>query len=87
MRLCSSRCSRPALQRAGALADGWLASPAATGEVLSTETGIYRQAALAAGRRPLLTLTAPKRPGRYVLFVEARGHADRTTVLVRKRTR
>jgi hypothetical protein len=39
------------------------------------------------GRRPLLTLTAPKRPGRYVLFVEARGHADRTTVLVRKRTR
>ena len=39
------------------------------------------------GRRDVLVVTAPKRPGRYVLFVEARGHADRMTVLVRKRTR
>ncbi|HZQ35483.1 MAG TPA: LLM class flavin-dependent oxidoreductase [Dehalococcoidia bacterium] len=47
--------ARPALQRAGALGDAWLASPAAHGEHLTTQIDIYCQAASAAGRRPVLT--------------------------------
>jgi hypothetical protein len=34
---------------------------------------------------PLLVLRSPARPGRYTLFVEAAGHADRATVIVRAR--
>lgn len=34
---------------------------------------------------PLLVLRAPVRPGRYTLFVEANGHADRAAVIVRGR--
>lgn len=45
---------RPALERAGAMADGWLAVPGATGEELTTQTDIYRQAAAHAGRQPAL---------------------------------
>ncbi|HLZ69552.1 MAG TPA: LLM class flavin-dependent oxidoreductase [Dehalococcoidia bacterium] len=47
---------RPALERAGALADGWLAAPGATGEELTTQADIYRQAAANAGRRPELII-------------------------------
>jgi hypothetical protein len=37
------------------------------------------------GRGPLLVLRAPAVPGRYALFVEANGRADRATVIVRER--
>ncbi len=47
---------RPALARAGALADGWLAAPGATGEELTTQADIYREAAGRAGRRPKLLI-------------------------------
>jgi hypothetical protein len=33
----------------------------------------------------LLILRAPAVPGRYALFVEANGRADRATVIVRER--
>lgn len=46
--------ARPALQRAGALSDGWLASPGASGEDLQTQAAIYRRAAEDAGRMPHL---------------------------------
>ncbi|MGE5689936.1 MAG: FlgD immunoglobulin-like domain containing protein [Pseudomonadota bacterium] len=36
-------------------------------------------------RGPLLVLRAPGRPGRYTLFVEANGRADRAAVVVRAR--
>lgn len=48
--------ARPALQRAAAMGDAWLASPGATGEVLTTAIDIYRQAAADAGRRPVMTI-------------------------------
>jgi hypothetical protein len=32
----------------------------------------------------VLRLTAPKKPGRYVLTVSERGHLDRAKVVVRK---
>jgi alkanesulfonate monooxygenase SsuD/methylene tetrahydromethanopterin reductase-like flavin-dependent oxidoreductase (luciferase family) len=48
--------ARPALQRAGRLGDAWLASPAASGEVLATAIDTYRQAAAAAGRTPRLAI-------------------------------
>ena len=38
-------------------------------------------------RSSRLAVPAPARPGRYTLFVEAHGHGDRTTVIVRKRPR
>jgi hypothetical protein len=37
------------------------------------------------GRGPLLVLRSPAVPGRYTLFVEANGRADRATVIVRER--
>jgi alkanesulfonate monooxygenase SsuD/methylene tetrahydromethanopterin reductase-like flavin-dependent oxidoreductase (luciferase family) len=43
---------RPAVERAGRMADGWLASPGASGERLMTQTAIYRRAAEANGRAP-----------------------------------
>ncbi|MGH2587400.1 MAG: LLM class flavin-dependent oxidoreductase, partial [Dehalococcoidia bacterium] len=48
--------ARPALERAAALGDGWLAAPGAAGEELATAATIYRQAATHAGRAPLLTI-------------------------------
>jgi len=45
---------RPALERAGRMADGWLAAPGTYGEQLTTQADIYRQAAAAAGRKPEL---------------------------------
>lgn len=48
--------ARPALQRAAALADAWLAAPYGSGEELTTQIDIYRQAAADAGRRPVLTI-------------------------------
>jgi alkanesulfonate monooxygenase SsuD/methylene tetrahydromethanopterin reductase-like flavin-dependent oxidoreductase (luciferase family) len=48
--------ARPALERAARMADGWLAAPSATGEVLSTATTIYRQAAQREHRPSLLTI-------------------------------
>jgi len=48
--------ARPALERAARLGDGWLASPGAAGEVLSTAATIYRHAAERAGRPPLLAV-------------------------------
>lgn len=46
--------ARPALERAAALADGWLASPGAYGEQLSTQVEIYREAAARLSKRPEL---------------------------------
>jgi FlgD Ig-like domain len=37
-------------------------------------------------RPGLLVLRAPRAPGRYTLFVEANGHADKASVIVRPRT-
>jgi alkanesulfonate monooxygenase SsuD/methylene tetrahydromethanopterin reductase-like flavin-dependent oxidoreductase (luciferase family) len=48
--------ARPALERAGALGDAWLAAPGAVGEELITQADIYRQAAARAGRRPVLAI-------------------------------
>jgi hypothetical protein len=36
-------------------------------------------------RASVLRLRAPRRPGRYTLYVSANGHADRATVVVRRR--
>lgn len=47
---------RPAIERAGAMADGWLAVPGATGEELTTQADIYRQSAARAGRTPELII-------------------------------
>ncbi|MGD9890542.1 MAG: LLM class flavin-dependent oxidoreductase [Dehalococcoidia bacterium] len=47
--------ARPALERAARMADGWLASPSASGEILGTAATIYRQAAAREGRMPMLT--------------------------------
>lgn len=47
--------ARPALQRAAVMGDAWLATPGSTGETLATAANIYRQAAAAVGRRPVLT--------------------------------
>ena len=46
--------ARPALERAGRMADGWLASPGATGEHLTTAATIYRHSAQHEGRAPEL---------------------------------
>jgi alkanesulfonate monooxygenase SsuD/methylene tetrahydromethanopterin reductase-like flavin-dependent oxidoreductase (luciferase family) len=43
---------RPAVERAGRMAEGWLASPAATGERLTTQTAIYTRAAEENSRAP-----------------------------------
>jgi alkanesulfonate monooxygenase SsuD/methylene tetrahydromethanopterin reductase-like flavin-dependent oxidoreductase (luciferase family) len=48
--------ARPALERTARMADGWLASPGASGEVLGTAATIYRQAAEREGRTPILTI-------------------------------
>jgi alkanesulfonate monooxygenase SsuD/methylene tetrahydromethanopterin reductase-like flavin-dependent oxidoreductase (luciferase family) len=48
--------ARPALERTARMADGWLAAPGASGEVLGTQASIYRQAAEREGRSPLLTV-------------------------------
>ena len=48
--------ARPALQRAAAMGDVWLAAPGACGEELTTAVDIYRRAAADAGRRPVLTI-------------------------------
>jgi alkanesulfonate monooxygenase SsuD/methylene tetrahydromethanopterin reductase-like flavin-dependent oxidoreductase (luciferase family) len=48
--------ARPALERAAAMADGWLAAPSVTGEELATATAIYRTAAERAGKQPLLAI-------------------------------
>ncbi|HSC92845.1 MAG TPA: FlgD immunoglobulin-like domain containing protein [Gaiellaceae bacterium] len=55
---------------------------------VDTDARSYRW--LFAGRRgvasgALLVVRAPSRPGRYTLFVEANGHADRARVVVRGR--
>ena len=47
---------RPAVERAGRMADGWLASPGASGEQLATQAAIYRRAAADGGRRPYLAI-------------------------------
>ena len=46
--------ARPALERAACMGDGWLASPGATGEQLTTAATIYRQCAAREGRAPEL---------------------------------
>jgi len=46
--------ARPALERAAVMADGWLASPGAFGEELTTQIEIYREAAARRGKRPEL---------------------------------
>lgn len=69
--------ARPALQRAAAMGDGWLASPGATGEVLTTAIDIYQRAAAAAGRRPLLTI----RRDIYVGETDAEAEAATAPVL------
>lgn len=48
--------ARPAVQRAGAMGDAWLAAPGVTGEELTTSAEIYRQAAAHAGRSPVLAI-------------------------------
>lgn len=48
--------ARPALERTARMADAWLASPAASGEVLGTAAAVYRQAAERQGRAPVLTI-------------------------------
>ncbi len=48
--------ARPALQRAAALGDAWLAAPGACGEELTTAADIYRQTAAAAGCTPVLAI-------------------------------
>jgi alkanesulfonate monooxygenase SsuD/methylene tetrahydromethanopterin reductase-like flavin-dependent oxidoreductase (luciferase family) len=47
---------RPAVERAGRMADGWLASPGASGEQLATQAAVYRRAAEDGGRRPYLAI-------------------------------
>lgn len=46
----------PALRRAAAMGDVWLAAPGASGEQLETQANIYREAASRAGKRPVLTI-------------------------------
>jgi alkanesulfonate monooxygenase SsuD/methylene tetrahydromethanopterin reductase-like flavin-dependent oxidoreductase (luciferase family) len=46
----------PALRRAAAMGDAWLASPAASGEQLETQANVYREAAARRGKRPVLTI-------------------------------
>lgn len=48
--------ARPALQRAAAMGDAWLAAPGVSGEELTTEANIYRRAAEDAGRTPVLAI-------------------------------
>ena len=57
--------------------------------VLTDARSVEWRFAGATGRtRPgLLVLRAPRRPGRYTLFVSANGHADRATVVVSPRPR
>ena len=54
---------------------------------VSTDAATYRWR-FAGGRGETkarrLELRAPKKPGSYALFVEANGHGDRMTVIVRK---
>ena len=51
------------------------------------ETVQWRFARATGRTRPgLLVLRAPRRPGRYTLFVDANGHGARATVVVRPRT-
>ncbi|MHB8576983.1 MAG: LLM class flavin-dependent oxidoreductase [Dehalococcoidia bacterium] len=45
---------RPAVERAGRMADGWLAAPGGSGEQLTTQIAVYRKAALEYGRTPKL---------------------------------
>jgi hypothetical protein len=55
---------------------------------VDTDAAVYRWRVVGGtgvGRRGLLAVRAPGRPGRYVLYVEANGRADRTTVIVRRR--
>src|SRR5215208_451020 len=47
---------RPAVERAGRMAEGWLASPGASGEQLATQAAVYRRAAEQHGRAPLLSV-------------------------------
>lgn len=46
--------ARPAIERTARMADGWLASPGASGEILATQVDMYRQAAARYGKRPQL---------------------------------
>ncbi len=46
--------ARPAIERTARMADGWLASPGASGEILTTQIDIYRQAAARYGKQPEL---------------------------------
>jgi alkanesulfonate monooxygenase SsuD/methylene tetrahydromethanopterin reductase-like flavin-dependent oxidoreductase (luciferase family) len=71
--------ARPALQRAAALGDAWLAAPGACGEELTTAVEIYRQAAAAAGRRPMLAI----RRDVYVGETDAEAEAATAPVLAR----
>lgn len=48
--------ARPAVERAGAMGDAWLAAPGVAGEELTTSADIYRQAAARAGRAPVLAI-------------------------------
>ena len=48
--------ARPALERAARMADGWLASPGAGGEELTTAATVYRQRAEGEGRTPYLAI-------------------------------
>ncbi len=58
--------------------------------LVSTDAASYRwrlAGRTGTARAPLLVVRAPARPGRYVLFVEARDHADRMLVRVRRQGR
>lgn len=68
--------ARPALERAGAMADAWLAAPSVIGEELSTSAAIYRTAALRSGKRPLLTVR------RDIYVGESDAEAEETTAPV-----
>jgi alkanesulfonate monooxygenase SsuD/methylene tetrahydromethanopterin reductase-like flavin-dependent oxidoreductase (luciferase family) len=48
--------ARPALERAGRMADAWIAAPSVFGEQLEVAIKVYAEAATAAGREPRLTI-------------------------------
>jgi len=55
---------------------------------VSTDAATYRWrlgGRTGTSRARVLTVRAPAKPGRYVLYVDTHGHADRMTVRVRKR--
>jgi alkanesulfonate monooxygenase SsuD/methylene tetrahydromethanopterin reductase-like flavin-dependent oxidoreductase (luciferase family) len=70
---------RPAVQRAGLMADGWLAAPGAYGEELTTQIAVYREAAARAGRTPELII----RRDVYVGESDAEAEAAAAPVMAR----